>query len=431
MYEIIRKKRDGEELSYEEIQKFVTGYTKGTIPDYQASAFLMAIYFKGMTACETVHLTEIMAASGDVMDLSELGNLSCDKHSTGGVGDKTTLIVAPIAATLGCKVCKMSGRGLGHTGGTADKLESIPGYRVNVSPDELVFQTDKVGIAIATQSGDLAPADKKLYALRDVTQTVDSIPLIASSVMSKKIASGAKNIVLDVKVGSGAFMKDIESARSLARQMVNIGKRCKRNVCSVLTNMDVPLGYAVGNSLEVRECVEILKGKGDKNLLDLCAILAAHMASMATQKPYEEMLYKAYETVQNGKALEKFREWIKAQGGDERIIEDLSLLKEASVIKEVKAEKDGYITKTDAEKIGKICVDLGGGRKTKEDSIDHSAGIVLAKKTGDSVKTGEILAYLHTNKKDAITKAEKDFLNAVEISEKKPQKMPLVYDIVV
>lgn len=430
MYNIIRKKRDGYELSQEEITRFVNEYTAGRIPDYQASALLMAICINGMTSRETSDLTISMAHSGDQVDLRELGKLSADKHSTGGVGDKTSLIVLPIAAVLGCKVAKMSGRGLGHTGGTVDKLESIPGYETAISPDKLIEQTKKAGIALASQSGNLVPADKKIYALRDVTGTVESIPLIASSIMSKKLASGSQNIVLDVKVGSGAFMKNIEEARALANAMVDIGKASGRNVRAVLTNMDIPLGNAVGNSLEVIEAIEILKGNGDRNLLDICCNLAAHMASMAMGIDEEKALTKAYETIENGTALKKFREWIEAQGGDGRIVDDYSIFGKASVEYEIKAEKDGFISKMDAEKVGSICVNLGGGRKTKDDEIDHTAGIILIKKMGDKAEKGEVLAKLYTNNENAIPVAEKDFLCAIEITNKKSAEQKLIYEVV-
>ncbi len=430
MYDIIRKKREGEKLSREEIFKFIKGYTEDQIPDYQAAALLMAICLKGMTKQEISDLTEAMAFSGECIDLSVLGNLSCDKHSTGGVGDKTSLIVAPLAAVLGCKVAKMSGRGLGHTGGTADKLESIPGYITEISPEELVLQADKIGVALASQSGNLVPADKKIYALRDVTATVDSIPLIASSIMSKKIAAGAQNVVLDVKVGSGAFMKDRESARQLARCMVDIGKNCGRNVRALITNMDIPLGNSIGNSLEVVESIEILKGKGDKNLLDLCCILAAHMASMAMNIEEEKALSMAYAAIENGTALSKFREWIEVQGGDGRIIDDYSFLGKASVEKEIKSFKSGYISSMDAEKIGSICVDLGGGRKTKEDKIDHTTGIILCRKTGDWVEKGDVIARVCTNREETLSTAEKDFLESVDFSNEKPEELPLVYEVV-
>ncbi len=430
MYNIIRKKRDGYELSQEEITRFVNEYTEGKIPDYQASALLMAICIQGMSSRETSFLTMAMAQSGDQVDLSELGNLSADKHSTGGVGDKTSLIVLPISAVLGCKVAKMSGRGLGHTGGTVDKLESIPGYETAISPDKLIEQTKKVGIALASQSGNLVPADKKIYALRDVTGTVESIPLIASSIMSKKLASGAQNIVLDVKVGSGAFMKSTHEARALANVMVDIGKASGRNVRAILTNMDIPLGNAVGNSLEVIEAIEILKGNGDKNLLDICCSLASHMASMATGIDEEKALSEAYKAIRRGIALEKFREWIEAQGGDGRIVDDYSLLGKASVESEVKSEKDGFISKIDAEKVGSICVDLGGGRKTKDDKIDHTAGIILVRKTGDRVKKGEVIAKLYTNKENTVSTAEKNFLGAIEITNEKPAEQKLIYEVV-
>ncbi len=430
MYNIIRKKRDGKELTREEIQKFITGYTNGEIPDYQAAALLMAICFSGMTERETSDLTMAMAQSGDTIDLSMLGELSSDKHSSGGVGDKTTLIAIPIAATLGCKIAKMSGRGLGHTGGTIDKLESIEGYLTELSPEKFIEQTQKIGIALTAQSGNLAPADKKIYALRDVTATVDSIPLIASSIMSKKLASGAKNIVLDVKVGSGAFMKNIESARNLARCMVAIGKNSGRNVRAVLTNMDVPLGKCIGNSLEVIESVNVLKGKGDKNLLDISCILAAHMASMALNKPYEKMLEEAYTAVDSGAAYEKFLAWIKEQGGNIEYIENTDLFEKTSKEIEVKSQKTGYISALDAQAIGTICVEAGGGRKEKGDKIDYSAGIILLRQKGDWVEKGEVIAKIYTNKENVAEKLQSDFLSAVEISDETPEKQPLIYEVV-
>lgn len=430
MYEIIRKKRDGEELSREEIFKFIKGYTSDIIPDYQASALLMAICLRGMTERETSDLTEAMALSGECIDLSALGNLSSDKHSTGGVGDKTSLIAMPIAASLGCRIAKMSGRGLGFTGGTIDKLESIPFYKTQIAAETLIKQAKDIGIALASQSGNLTPADKKLYALRDVTATVDSIPLIASSIMSKKIAAGSKNIVLDVKVGSGAFMKSTDDARKLAQCMVDIGRRAGRNVCALITNMDIPLGNGVGNSLEVIESIEILKSNGDKNLLDLCCILAAHMASMAINIDIDDALRDAYRAVESGKALEKFREWIGAQGGDTGVIEDYSLLKKASAQREVAAQKAGYISQMNSEKIGSVCVNLGGGRKTKEDKIDHGAGIILIKKTGEWVEKGEVIATLYTDKEATLDSAEKEFLSAIKITDEKPQEKPLVYEVV-
>ncbi len=430
MYNIIRKKRDGGELSHNEILTMMKDYTEGTIPDYQMSAFLMAVFFNGMSDDEINFLTQAMANSGDKIDLSCFGNETADKHSTGGVGDKTSLITVPIAASLGCKVAKMSGRGLGHTGGTVDKLESIPGYKTTLTKEEFITQTEKVGIAICGQSANLAPADKKLYALRDVTATVDSIGLIASSIMSKKIAAGAKNIVLDVKVGSGAFMKDEESARALSECMVNIGKSCGRNIRALITNMDIPLGNAVGNSLEVIEVIDILKGGGDKNLRTVSCALAAQMVSMVQNIPYEEAVKMANDAIDNGKALGKFCEWIEAQGGDARIAENTDLFKKASITKEIYASKDGYITHMNAEKIGGICVDLGGGRKKKDDIIDHSAGIILAKKTGDSVKKGDVIATVYTNDEKSLNGAILDFESAVTIEETAPQRKPLIYDVV-
>ena len=430
MYNIIRKKRDGGELSHNEILSMIKDYTAGKIPDYQMSAFLMSVFFNGLSEDEINSLTEAMAYSGDQIDLSCFGNETADKHSTGGVGDKTSLITVPIAASLGCKVAKMSGRGLGHTGGTVDKLESIPGYKTTLTKEEFITQTEKVGIAICGQSANLAPADKKLYALRDVTATVDSIGLIASSIMSKKIAAGAKNIVLDVKVGSGAFMKDEESARTLSKCMVNIGKSCGRKIRALITNMDIPLGNAVGNSLEVIEAIDILKGGGDKNLRTVSCALAAQMVSMVQNIPYEEALKKANDAINSGKAFLKFCEWIEAQGGDASVAENTDLFKKTALQKNVFASKDGYIAHMDAEKIGSICVDLGGGRKKKDDVIDHSAGIILIKKTGDSVKKGDVIAVLHTNDEKSLDSAIIDFERAVTIEEAPPQIKPLIYDIV-
>lgn len=430
MYNIIRKKRDGGMLSHKEILTMIKDYTAGVIPDYQMSAFLMAVFFNGMSEAEINSLTQAMAYSGDLIDLSCFENETADKHSTGGVGDKTSLITVPVAASLGCKVAKMSGRGLGHTGGTVDKLESIPGYKTTLTKEEFITQTEKVGIAICGQSANLAPADKKLYALRDVTATVDSIGLIASSIMSKKIAAGAKNIVLDVKVGSGAFMKDEESARALSHCMVNIGKSCGRNIRALITNMDIPLGNAVGNSLEVIEAIEILKGGGDENLRAVSVSLAAQMVSMVQNIPYEDALKMANDAIDSGKAFLKFCQWIEAQGGDAKIAENTDLFKKALITKEIYASKDGYITHMNAEKIGDVCVDLGGGRKKKDDVIDHSAGIILVKKTGDSVKKGDVIAALHTNDKKSLVGASIDFANAITIEENAPHMKPLIYDVV-
>lgn len=430
MYDIIAKKRDGGKLSDAEIAFFVDGYTKGEIPDYQASALMMAIFFKGMTERETVVLTEQMAKSGDELDLSCFGELSVDKHSTGGVGDKTTLIVAPIVASLGGKVAKMSGRGLGHTGGTVDKLESIKGYKTTISSEEFFSQVEDIGISVIGQSGNLTPADKKLYALRDVTATVDSIPLITSSIMSKKIAAGAKNIVLDVKVGSGAFMKTLSDAESLAENMVEIGKGCKRNIAAVLTDMDVPLGRAVGNSLEVKEAIEVLKGNEKGDLYEVSVCLASQMISLTFSISEKEAKQKVIDAIESGAAFEKMRQWISAQGGDVRLLDSPKLFEEAKFKAEIKSERDGYISKMDAAEIGATSVVLGAGRASKQDDIDHSAGIIINKKVGDRVLKGESLATLYTNRKDKIEEATGRYLAAIEISENMSKRNPLIYKVV-
>ena len=426
MYDIIKRKRDGQELSESEIRAFVDGYTNGSVPDYQASALMMAIYYKGMTDKETAILTEAMAHSGDTVDLSRFGTLSVDKHSTGGVGDKTSLIVAPIVAALGGKVAKMSGRGLGHTGGTVDKLESIPGYRTTISREEFLEQTERVGMAIIGQSGNLAPADKKLYALRDVTATVDSIPLITSSIMSKKLAAGAHSIVLDVKVGSGAFMKSAEDAEALAQKMVDIGKLSGRNMAALLTNMDIPLGNAVGNSLEIIEAAEVLRGEKTGDLYEVSVALAAQMAELCLGLSEQEALSRAKEAVASGAAYEKMKEWVKAQGGDVRFLDDTSLFKRAKEYK-VTAQESGYISAMDAEKIGVASVMLGAGRVKKEDEIDHSAGIILSAKVGDFVEEGDTLCTLYTNRPNMVESAKEQYLAALTLSDQKPKENVLVY----
>ncbi len=429
MYDIIRKKRDGGVLTAEEIGFFVDGYTKGHIPDYQASALCMAVFFKGMTPEETATLTLKMAESGDAVDLSVFGTLSADKHSTGGVGDKTSLIVAPLAAAMGGKIAKMSGRGLGHTGGTVDKLESIAGYTTTLTPEAFIAQVEKVGIAVIGQSGNLAPADKLLYALRDVTATVDSLPLITSSIMSKKLAAGAHNIVLDVKVGSGAFMKTVEDAKALAQGMVDIGCRCGRRVTALITSMDVPLGNAVGNTLEVAEAVEVLKGKkGD--LRDVCLALSSEMASQFLGLPTEQAAKLAAETLDSGKALAKMREWIAAQGGDTRFIDDPACLPQAKHSRDVLCTQSGFVTAMNAEEIGMVGVTLGAGRATKADTIDHAAGMLLHKKTGDAVKAGDVLCTLFSDKAETLDAAEQRFLQAVTVGDAAPQIQPLVIDVI-
>lgn len=427
MYDVITKKKRGAELSRNEISDFVLEYTRGNIPDYQASALLMAICLNGMTDKETYYLTEAISTSGDTVDLSEFESLSADKHSTGGVGDKTTLIVAPLATSLGCKVAKMSGRGLGHTGGTVDKLESIPGYEVSLTPEKFREQVRDIGISIVGQSGNLAPADKKLYALRDVTATVDSIPLIASSIMGKKIASGAKNIVLDVKCGSGAFLKTPDEAEALAKCMVEIGRLSERRTSALITNMDIPLGFAIGNILEVKEAIETLQGRGPRDLSEICISLASEMASLALGEPIEKMTRLAREALQNGKALEKFREWIGKQGGNPDFIDNPDRFEKAEYKKEIYVTQDGFISAMDAELIGLSAMELGAGRKTKEDSIDYTAGIILNKKTGDKISSGELLATLFTNDEKSILGAEKIFLDSLSFSDEKAARAPLIY----
>ncbi len=429
MYDIILKKRNGQELDRKEIEFFVSGYTAGEIPDYQASALCMAIYFKGMTERETASLTDAMARSGDRVDLTCFGELSADKHSTGGVGDKTSFIVGPIVASLGGKVTKMSGRGLGHTGGTVDKLESIPGYKINLTNEEFISQVDKVGMAIIGQSGNLTPADKKLYALRDVTATVDSIPLITSSIMSKKIASGSHSIVLDVKVGSGAFMKTPEQAKKLAENMVEIGKRCGRNMAALLTNMDAPLGNAIGNALEIKEAVAVLKGKQGGDLKEVCVALSATMVSLIYGISQEEAAERVIKTLDSGEAYEKMREWIVAQGGDIAYIDDTSLFPKTAFEYEVKSECDGFITAMDAEAIGMAAVVLGAGRRTKDDDIDYAAGIVINKKTGDKVSKGDTLCTLYTNDESAIEDAKERYISSLTFNKNKKEPKPVIYKI--
>ncbi len=430
MYDIIKKKRDGGELSTGEIEFFIAGLVRGDVPDYQASALCMAVFYRGMTERETADLTRAMAESGDTVDLSRFGDTSVDKHSTGGVGDKTTLVVAPLAASLGCAVAKMSGRGLGHTGGTVDKLESIPGYCTALSPEDFFRQVEEIGIAVVGQTGNLTPADKKLYALRDVTATVDSLPLIASSIMSKKLAAGAHAIVLDVKCGSGAFMKTPADARALAAEMVKIGANSGRRVSAVITNMDRPLGTHVGNALEVREAIEILHGRGDAHLREICLTLAAQMIALSRGVSHDEALALVTAALDEGKALAKFREWIARQGGDARVADDLSLLPQAAYCREVKAERGGVLTAVNAETVGTACVLLGAGRAAKDDTIDPAAGIVTAKTVGDEVRPGDLLATLYANDESRFDEAEKRYRTALTLGDTPPAVAPLVYGIV-
>lgn len=430
VYGIITKKKHGEELSREEIFFVGEKYVNGAIPDYQISALLMAIYFNGMTDRETADLTEAITESGDKIDLSAFGELTADKHSTGGVGDKTTLIVAPIAASLGCKVAKMSGRGLGHTGGTVDKLESIPGYNTSLTPAAFFEQVEKHGIAVIGQSGNLAPLDKKLYALRDVTATVDSIPLIVSSIMGKKLAAGSQNIVLDVKYGAGAFMKSAEDAELLAEKMVTIGKRCGRRVTAVISDMDTPLGANIGNALEVMEAVSVLRGEGAKDLCEVCLTLAAEMVALVRGIPFDEAHALAKESLKSGRAYEKLKEWISAQGGDVSYVEDTEKFPKPAFSEEIRAAQDGYITAMNAEALGTVALNLGAGRRTKDDVIDHAAGIVLRKKTGDSVKQGDVIATLYTNKQEALPCAKEDFLAALTFSDTNTERAKLIYKVI-
>lgn len=420
MYDIIDRKKNGEELTKSEIEYFVGGFTRGEIPDYQASALLMAIWFCGMNDRELADLTLSMAHSGDMINLDAVDGFTVDKHSTGGVGDKTTLIVAPAVAACGGKVAKMSGRGLGFTGGTIDKLESIPGFNTSVGEKEFIDNVNKIGLCIAGQTGEIAPADKKIYALRDVTATVDSIPLIASSIMSKKLAAGSKGIVLDVKCGSGAFMKTYEDAKLLAEKMTAIGQRAGRKTVALITNMDIPLGRAVGNALEVKEAVKILKNEQKDELYEVSVALAAHMLSLVNSKDIYECEKMIRLAIENGSALEKLKEAVGAQDGDISYIDDTSKFIDASVCIEYKAEKSGYINKIDAQKIGRASVLLGAGREKKDDVIDFGAGIYLCKKTGDEVREGDTVARLYTNKNEYADSALAVIKEAFDYSQKKP-----------
>ena len=430
MYDIILKKRANLPLTDEEIRFVIDGYVKGEIPDYQVSALLMTIVFNGMNARELGTLTLAMAQSGNMVDLSNIDGITVDKHSTGGVGDKTTLIIAPLVAASGGKVAKMSGRGLGHTGGTIDKMESIPNLKVSLEQDAFINQVNKIGLAVIGQSEGLAPADKKLYALRDVTGTVDSIPLIASSVMSKKLASGAQAILLDVKVGSGAFMKNIEDARELAKAMVDIGKENGRSVKAILTDMDRPLGHAIGNALEIREVIDTLKGHGPEDLTHECIIMAAHMLVLSHICDYETALSRVQEALDSGAALERLRMMIDAQGGDSRVIDDESLLAIGKFTYDVTAPQDGYITHMNTEQCGIASVMLGAGRTVKDGPIDYSAGILMHKKTGDSVTVGECIATLYASDESLLSNAAKTYLEAITFGETAPIMADTILDIV-
>ena len=430
MYDIILKKRANLPLSDKEIRFVIDGYVKGEIPDYQVSALLMTIVFNGMNARELGTLTLAMAQSGNMVDLSNIDGITVDKHSTGGVGDKTTLIIAPLVAACGGKVAKMSGRGLGHTGGTIDKMESIPNLKVSLEQDAFIDQVNKIGLAVIGQSEGLAPADKKLYALRDVTGTVDSIPLIASSVMSKKLASGAQAILLDVKVGSGAFMKNIEDARELAKAMVDIGKENGRSVKAILTDMDRPLGHAIGNALEIREVINTLKGHGPEDLTHECIIMAAHMLVLSHMCDYETALNRVQQALDSGAALERLRLMIEAQGGDSRVIDDDRVLTIGKFTYDVTSPQDGYITHMNTEQCGIASVMLGAGRTIKDGPIDYSAGIVMHKKTGDSVTVGESIATLYAPDESLFTNAAQTYLEAITIGNTAPKVVDTILDIV-
>lgn len=430
MYDIILKKRANLPLTDKEIRFVIDGYVKGEIPDYQVSALLMTIVFNGMNARELGTLTLAMAQSGNMVDLSNIDGITVDKHSTGGVGDKTTLIIAPLVAACGGKVAKMSGRGLGHTGGTIDKMESIPILKVSLEKDAFINQVNQIGLAVIGQSEGLAPADKKLYALRDVTGTVDSIPLIASSVMSKKLASGAQAILLDVKVGSGAFMKNIEDARELAKAMVDIGKKNGRSVKAILTDMDRPLGHAIGNALEIREVIDTLKGHGPEDLTHECIIMAAHMLVLSHICDYETALSRVQEALDSGAALERLRMMIDAQDGDSRVIDDESILAIGQFTYDVIAPQDGYIIHMNTEQCGIASVMLGAGRTVKDGPIDYSAGIVMHKKTGDAVSMGERIATLYASDESLFTNAAQTYLAAITIGNTAPKVVDTILDIV-
>ncbi|MEL4024576.1 pyrimidine-nucleoside phosphorylase [Lysinibacillus endophyticus] len=430
MVDIIEKKRNGEELTTEEIRFFVNGYTDGSIPDYQVSSLMMAIYFQDMNERERADLTMAMVESGDQINLSGIEGIKVDKHSTGGVGDTTTLSLAAMVAAVGVPVAKMSGRGLGHTGGTIDKLESIKGFHVELSNEQFMKQVNEIGTAVIGQSGNLTPADKKLYALRDVTGTVPSIPLIASSIMSKKIAAGADAIVLDVKTGDGAFMKTYEDAKALAHAMVQIGNNVGRKTMAIISDMSQPLGFAIGNALEVKEAIDTLKGNGPKDLMELCYTLGSQMIVLGNKaKSLEEARALLEEVVQNGKALDVFKKFITAQGGDASVVDDPSLLPQAKFQIELPAKQSGYVEKIEADDVGVAAMLLGAGRATKESTIDLAVGLVLHKKVGDSVKDGESLVTIHSNKEDIPEVIEKLYKHII-ISNEPVEAPTLIKDII-
>ena len=428
--EIIEKKREKQELTKEEIKYFVKGYVDGKIADYQAAALVMAIYLNGMTKQETTNLTIEMANSGEILDLSKLNKTIVDKHSTGGVGDKVSICLLPLVASLGVPVAKMSGRGLGFTGGTVDKMQSIPGYKTEIDIHKFIQNVENVGISMISQTMNLAPADKKLYALRDSISCVESIPLIASSIMSKKIASGAEKIVLDVTVGKGAFMKNMENAKELANEMIEIGKLANRETVCVLTNMNEPLGYAVGNNLEVIEAIDFLKGKMPEDLKQVVLELGAYMINLAgLGEDLEENKNKMLENISNGKAYDKFVEMVKNQEGDISYLEDTSKFEKAKIIEPIIAKQDGYIQEINAEEIGKVACGIGAGRVRKEDQIDYSVGVILNKKVADKVAKGDILGYIHSNSKEKFEEAERKLEQIIKINENEIEKEPTIFGI--
>jgi pyrimidine-nucleoside phosphorylase len=431
MYDLIKKKKNNEILNSEEIDFIISGYTKGTIPDYQMSAFLMAVCFNGMNHEETAALTVAMAHSGDLLDLSGIHGVKVDKHSTGGVGDKTSLVLSPMVAALGIPVAKMSGRGLGHTGGTIDKLESFPGFSTTITTEQFVQNVNHIKMAIVGQTANLAPADKKIYALRDVTATVDNISLIASSIMSKKIASGSDVIVLDVKTGSGAFMKSFDESLALAKEMVQIGTIAGKQTYAVITDMNQPLGNAVGNTLEVIEAIDTLKGEGPKDLLEVSITLASYMLLGAgIAKTIEEASQLLWQTIKNKSALNKLAQFIQAQGGDQDAVYDTNLLPKAKLQAEILSPKDGYVSYIHTDEVGMTSLILGGGRETKESVIDLSVGILIHKKLGDRVMKNESLATLYANDTNKLEAAKQRFLSAYVIEKEKPEDHPYIYAIV-
>lgn len=427
MYDIIMKKRNGGALSKEEIRFFIEGYTKGEIPDYQVSALMMAIYFQKMTERETYELTMAMAHSGEMLDLSSIHGRKVDKHSTGGVGDKTSLALTPMVAACGIPVAKMSGRGLGHTGGTIDKLESFPGFSTSLTTEQFIENVNKIGIAIMGQTADLAPADKKLYALRDVTATVGCIPLIASSIMSKKLAAGSDAILLDVTMGSGAFMKNLDEAVELARLMVSIGTAHGRKVAAMITDMDTPLGHNIGNSLEVAESMAVLQGKGPADLTEVCLQLASNMLYLAGKGEMAACRAMAEQVIADGSAFEICCKMFAAQGGDTSVLRDASLFRKAKYAHDICAPADGYIVQNDVERIGNASVLLGAGRIKKEDSIDFAAGIIMHKKLGDAVKAGEPICTLYADDDTLFAAAEEMYVGGLTIGAEKPEVPPLIY----